>query len=1139
VAVLLVPASVLATPTGAPPAAAQVIRVLYLNSYHRGYSWSDDLERGLRERLEASGRPFELSVEYLDSRRFDDPAITDALAAAMAAKYVPYRPDLIVVSDNAAFDFALQHRTRLFPGLPIVFCGFNNFRPAVLNAITNITGVNEEIDMTATVDLALKVHPQTHTLVFITSTGEASSRKIAETAAAEVLPRYRDRFDVVELKDASLAEIRDRLAQLPPTTVVFLAGQTRDRGQDRALTPQENGRLIAQLSPFPVYTFWNFHLGTGVLGGHILTGVDQGRAAADLALRILGGTPASAVPVVMTSPATDLFDHRVLERFGLDTGDLPQGSVVINRPVSLWDQYYWQILGTLLLLVVETLLIAALVVVVRQRHQALLTLEQERRELEQRVRERTADLNRAKDLAEQTAAELSVSEARFRSYFELPLIGGAITSLDKGWLEVSTGLCTMLGYSPEELAAMTWAEMTHPADLAADVAQFERVLAGEIDSYSLEKRFFHRSGAVVWTSLSAGCVRRPDGSVEYIVAMLQDITAHKQAEDALREAEQRFRRMFERHQAIMLLIDPRSGAIVNANAAAAQFYGYPLDRLHRMNIHEINALPPDKIDEEMANGVSENRNYFIFPHRLADGEVRTVEVHTSPVDIGGRVLLFSIIHDITGRRQIEEALVIAKERAEAANRAKSSFLANMSHEIRTPLNAVLGFAQVLGRDPGLTADQQHGLTIIRRSGEHLLTLINDILDMAKIEAGRMTLQVAPFDLPQLIGEVESIFRERARERGLALTVASRVPQRVVSGDAQKLRQVLLNLVGNAVKFTTTGSVSVAVTAVDHERLRFAVTDTGMGIAPTELVQLFEPFTQTASGRTVQEGTGLGLALCHQYVRLMGGELTADSTPDRGSCFTFTLPLPVVDNNAEPTPGRVAPPVLGLLPGQPVCRVLIVDDRRDNREPLRALLEQVNPQPPVLDVREAADGREAVAIWEQWQPQVIFMDMRMPVLSGEEATRQIKARMQSRPAAVQSVVVALTASAFDENRDWFLACGCDEFVCKPFQAAKLFGLLERCAGLRFDHAGELPTPAATLSPAESAIRLAACPAGWRAALQVAVELGDFGRIATLLERLHEADPALAETMRTWAYDYDLDAFVRALAGQALPSTGGHP
>ncbi|WP_304299332.1 ATP-binding protein [Chromatium okenii] len=343
----------------------------------------------------------------------------------------------------------------------------------------------------------------------------------------------------------------------------------------------------------------------------------------------------------------------------------------------------------------------------------------------------------------------------------------------------------------------------------------------------------------------------------------------------------------------------------------------------------------------------------------------------------------------------------------------------------------------------------------------------------------------------------------------------------VLGDALRLRQVLINLVGNAVKFTLVGKVTLRVEAV-AEGFAFTVSDTGVGIDASELAFLFEPFTQTKSGQKMQDGTGLGLALSRQLVRLMGGQLTAESIPHVSTCFAFTLPLVAI---AAPHQTAVATPypVIGLQPQQPRCRVLIVDDLADNREPLRALLESLNSEALILELREAVNGREAIALWEVWQPQVILMDMRMPIMSGEEATRQIKARMAAQPETVRSVIVALTASALEDDRRHILDCGCDEFARKPFRAEELFDILARLTSLQFIYANAPPTPL-LLSKEEVIARFNVCAATWRDSLKPAVELGDFDEIHALLKPLLNSDAALYDTLAHWADQYDLDALM---------------
>lgn len=346
------------------------LRIVYVNSYSRGYSWSDGLEDALRRRLAESGKQIEVSSEYLDSRRFGYGAQIEPLAQAMAIKYAKYRPDLVIVSDNAAFDFAIQHRARLFPGLPIVFTGYNNFRPEVIAGFNNITGVNEEIDIEGTVDMATRVHPTARTLAFVISTGDPSSQRIAQVADQLAFPRLRERFQVVAMKDATIEEIKTQLIALPKDTLVFLSGQTVDRGKGRALTPLENGSLITAVSPFPTYTFWDFHLGRGAVGGHIITGGDQGRAAAELALRVLNGEAADSIPVIMKTPTRNVFDYQAMRKFGVSPSDLPSEAQIDNRPPSIWENFKYEVMFASAVILVLLALVVALGTAIRRRRSA-------------------------------------------------------------------------------------------------------------------------------------------------------------------------------------------------------------------------------------------------------------------------------------------------------------------------------------------------------------------------------------------------------------------------------------------------------------------------------------------------------------------------------------------------------------------------------------------------------------------------------------------------------------------------------------------------------------------------------------------------------------------------------------------------
>ena len=942
--------------------------------------------------------------------------------------------------------------------------------------------------------------------------------------------------------------------------------------------------------------------------------------------------------------------------------------------------------------------------------------------LEQKVAGRTEELWNANTLLEQEIedrkfAEVSLRESedmarKLYQAVEQSPVTVVITDLTGAIEYVNPTFEITTGYTKEESIGQ------NPRILKSGDMEPEgyRVLWETISSGREWRGEFcnrKKNGELYWEHASISPIRNRWGEITHYLAVKEDITERRRMEHALGESEERFRKMFHKHTAVMMLIDPETGSIVDANLAAERFYCYALDVLKRMTIQQVNMLPAEEVARAMNRVKRENSNYFVFPHLLASGEVRTVEVHSTPIEIQDKVMLFSIIHDITERMQAEEALrereeslrqlyenapigifrslpngrylsvnayfarmfgfgspeemvagvasigeqiydepedrvvlmnrlgeegavmnfevrrrtrtgkaawmslnvrsvyeevtgkiryfegfaeeiterkraeeilqeseqrfrtlfensplayhaldqagcfvdlndrlcellgydlkdlfgksfadlllpeartsfaerfsasiasgaastdlvLIRKdgmpitalvegrvqrdalgrfvrmhcilyditerkraedalhesnrrlaqeterantlaEKARAASSAKTAFLANMSHEIRTPMHAILGFAQLMRQDAGMGEKQQRYVEAINRSGEHLLALINDILEMSKIEAGSVSINMTTFDVRELLGDLELMFRVGADAKGVGFRVelSGPVPW-LVHMDQGKVRQIIINLLGNAVKFTHEGEV--VLTACMRQRkeggfgLVVEVKDTGPGIAAEEMEKLFRPFEQTKSGMGAEGSTGLGLAISQRFAHLMGGSITVESAVSEGSLFRFESPAEIVHPVEPPAKenGARLLPVASPVAGRAKPAVLIADDSEVNRLILVKMLETLG-----CEVREACNGQEAVEVYEEWGPDLVLMDIRMPVMDGLEATRWIR----NRPGGRNTPIIAATAGTFDEDRVTALEAGVDGFLGKPFRESDLVEKIGEYVGLR--------------------------------------------------------------------------------------------
>ncbi|MCE5266029.1 MAG: PAS domain S-box protein [Deltaproteobacteria bacterium] len=750
-----------------------------------------------------------------------------------------------------------------------------------------------------------------------------------------------------------------------------------------------------------------------------------------------------------------------------------------------------------------------------------------------------------RDITERRRAEAALrgSEARYRTFFEQAALGVAEIEHHTGrFLAANRGLCELLGRSEEEMLATTFMEITHPEDLHLHEEKAEQLLAREIGHYTLEKRYVAKDGTPIWVKITVSNPADAGGALGRNIVIVDDISERKRSEQALRESERRLADIINFLPIATMVID-REGRVTAWNKAMEAVtrvkreemigkdnyaYAVPFHGKRRPILIDLVTKTDDEVKRLYSN-VHEEEGILTAESHMPTLGIILVGYASKLEDSKGNVVgAIESVNDITEIRLVEAELKEAKKAADAANQSKSIFLANMSHEIRTPMNAILGFAQLMQRDPDLSKQSHEHLDVINRSGEHLLALINDILEMSKIEAGRATFAPNTFDLCSLINDIETMFRVRTDAKKLRFLAEQigEIPRWVVT-DEGKLRQVLINILGNAVKFTEEGGIALRLRTrfakTDAIELLFEVEDTGPGMAEEEIGRLFQAFEQTTAGLK-SGGTGLGLALSRGFVQIMGGSISVSSTIGKGTTFRFEVP--VREGREEEAPKKeLRRRVIRLKPGQKEVRVLIADDRETNRLLLSQLLTAVG-----FSIREVENGAEAVRLVREWKPQAVLMDMTMPVMDGYEATKRIRASADIRSTAI----IAVTASAFEEDRQRVFAAGADAYLAKPFKEAELFETVGRLTGAAYEYEEEAGGErAAAQTEDDEAMRksAAALPPDLVGQMREAVESADLDRLNDLAEQLIPDHPLLARRVREMAGRYEYDALIELFSSGA--------
>ena len=643
-----------------------------------------------------------------------------------------------------------------------------------------------------------------------------------------------------------------------------------------------------------------------------------------------------------------------------------------------------------------------------------------------------------RSIANRTAA-LEASEQSFRQIFEEAPIGMAVVGLDGQIAQANTSFSQMLGYSEAELRRRTTMDITHDEDVEKTTELANAMLEGK-SKCVMEKRYIDKSGEVLWATRTACVIHDETGAPQNYLMMVEDISERKRADKALRESRTKLETALHANQAIMdnsqdvICTVDDAGRFLTVNPACHDLWGYtPSELIGRAYIDMVYAEDRAKTIEA-AKQLRQAGKITDFVNRYVRKDGALVDVLWSASWSEADKLCFAVAHDVTQRQRDERALREAKDEADRANRAKSEFLSRMSHELRTPLNAILGFGQLLERQ-NPSEIQRNRLSHIIGAGRHLLDLINEVLDISRIEAGRLQMSLEPVCLNDALAEAVDLMRPLAAERSIDLSAPAMIaPSSYVHADRQRFKQVLLNLITNAVKYTPIGGkVSLSYNASGENQVRVVLRDTGTGIPEDKLARLFTPFDRLGAEQSEVQGTGLGLALCQRLMQAMGGSIGVHSQVGQGS--TFWVQLPAVESPLQAVPSRkkTSASKRGKLASPDKRTILYIEDNLSNL----TLIEQILEEAPNIELMTAMQGKIGIDLARQHVPDLVLLDLHLPDLPGWEVLAELKASEETRH--IPTIVISADATARQIKE--LMQSGAAAYLTKPIDVNEFNRVLD--------------------------------------------------------------------------------------------------
>ena len=983
---LLILLSCLSVPEPSTAAPADKLHnILILHSYHKGLGWTDGITEGIETTLRKSGLDYELFYEFLDSKRIADDKHSANLAETFRHKYAGRRFAAIIISDDFAFNFILRYREELFPGIPVVFCGVNFFEDGMLEGHPLITGVVESFSLKGTIDGALHINPAIRKIVAIddnTITGLAN-RKLLNA----LIPQYKNRLQFEFIGWQTMGEIQKRCSHLPDEAIVLLLSFTQDSAGE-IFSLERSADLITPHCSVPVFSFWDFHLHHGVIGGKLTTGLSQGEKAAELALRILRGEAASDIPVVKESPNKYIFDYTVMQKFAIDEDRLPADSMVINKPVSLYAQYkvfFWQIFGAFIFLITVICLISVNLIRRRRAEKAL-------RRSEERLR---TIFQAAKTVA------FVITDARLPE----PTI-----------IEFSPGAETIFGYSRGEVIGRP-VTILHQAEDVATFPQGHKQMVESRQGLSRQATLVRKNGETFPALFSSHPLFDEHGIMRAALGVSIDITEQKKTEAALRESIERFRELSELLPETIFEIDFTGKILFLNNSGMEQFSFTAEDMAAGINAYDFfPGNEKDKLRRNLARLLS-GEQIGLSEYLVCDKSGITFPVMTSSMVIyreGKPVGLRGFLIDIREKKQLEENLRNA-QRMESIG----TLAGGIAHDFNNILMGIQGRTSLSLMQLTDTSPLKEHLTCIEDYVKSAANLTSQLLGFAR--SGKYHLEST--DINDMAEKTLNMFGRTRKELTLIQNLQTDLPAAQV--DRNQIEQVLLNLFVNAWQAMPKGGrLEVATHACEIDEaqgrllslapgryVQLIVTDSGTGIDAAIQQKIFEPFFTT---KTRGRGTGLGLASAYGIVRNHHGTIVVESKVGEGATFTIYLPA------TEARPEKTVESTEEISKGNET--ILLIDDEPMVIQVASAILDHLG-----YTVHTVSSGQEAVQWYQEHGTTIdlIVLDMIMPEMSGEETF--------SRLQAINPQVKVLLSSGYslEGQAEKILAHGCSGFIQKPF------------------------------------------------------------------------------------------------------------